>query len=352
MGEKKDDRQDMTRLVTDQGSTEEYRTEMLKTMFPGRTDAELVKINRNFLKDAEPFSLERLIDEMKKGPEHLLTGFNRLDASIRIPGGAMTLVTGGRKQGKSLFMMNLMFNMIGRYKNKHFLYYTYEESRKDIELKLINLAGDTPFESREYQDDPATGLPHPTNLDVWRSKLKTLTEPELLKLASEAPGYRGLMNFLDVSRRIHVIDNGYPVSELIESVKLFNGPFLVGAVFVDFIQKIGAKGKDYSSRHARMLAVADRLKRFISGMGIPLVVGAQYPAEADVAPGKGAARTDSGFNLGGLEQDAALVLDLHGKKKGDDDFLEVRMMGNRAGAGAECRLRFNRPLMKIEDPDQ
>lgn len=349
MAEKKDDRQDMTRVVSDQGSTEEYRTEMLKTMFPGRTDAELVKINRNFLKDAEPFVLDRLINEVKKGPESLLTGFNQLDAIVRIPGGALTLVTGNRKQGKSLFMMNLMFNMTRQYKNRHFLYYTYEESRKNVELKLVNLAGDTAFESHEYQDDPATGLPHPTNLDVWRSKLKTLTEPELLKLASEAPSYRGLMNFLDVSSRIHIIDSCYPVSELIESVKLFNGPFMVGAVFVDFVGKIEPEGNSDREASARNLAVSHRLKRFISGTGYPMIMAAQYPPDRGIFEAEEGHSPAPGFNLGGIEQDADLIIDLQREKKGQGDFLNLKVLGDRVGPGSRCRLKFIRPLLKVED---
>ena len=349
MTEIKDDSQGKTRIVDKRELAEEYRTEMLKTMFPGRTDAELVKINRNFLRDAAPFELDRLISEVKKSPDSLLSGFNQLDAFIRIPGGALTLVTGNRKQGKSLFMMNMMFNMTRQYKNKHFIFYTYEESMREIELKLINLAGDTAFDPDDFKDGWSTRLPDPTNLDVWRSMLKTMTEPELLKLASEVPSCKGLMNFLDVSSRIHIIDSCYPVSELIESVKLFNGPFLVGAVFVDFIQKIENGGDNQNDRNVRVLAVSDRLRKFIKDTGYPLVVAVRYP-EALKTGGKEAPSNRAGFNLGGVEQDAGLIIDLQGEKKGDSEYIRAKVLGDRVGPDGGCRLKFIRSLMKIEDP--
>lgn len=351
MSEKKEDQQDITQLISDKEFTKEDQTQMLKTMFPGRTDAELVKINRNFLKDAVPFDLSRLISDMKRIPGSLKTGFKELDEVIHIPNGAITLVAGNSKQGKSLFMMNMLFNMTQIYKGKHFLYYTYEEAKKDCEIKFINLAGEKPFNfaNSEKTDKDNPDLEIKTNLDRWKLKLKTASETELLKFASEDLSYKGLMNFLDVSSRIHIIDSNYNVNDLIESIKLFKGPFIIGAVFIDFIQKIEIGKNDQNKiREEQLLIISENLRRFSNQLNFPLILGSQRSSHNEKNVEKNDYIVDSLKNLNGLEYDANLIIDisLEEKKK---DTLYVKVLANRIGPSVDTKLKFNPDLLKITD---
>lgn len=353
MKDKKDDVQGKTRMVNEEEFVSGSETQRLRTMFPGRTDAEYVRINRNFLKDAEPFSLSRLMNDMKKAPENLLTGFRAFDDSFCLPGGAITLVAGGPKQGKSIFMMNLMLNLARRYRGKHFIYYTYEEKKKDIEMKLINMLGEKPFEivpaSQSHQGPEPADMK--TNLDFWKHTLGTLQEAELLKFAVADEAYSGLKNFLDMADRFHIVDQNYSVSRLIESIKLFNGPFRIGGVFVDFIQKVQpGQGLENLSMEDRMLNVSSSLKQFALQMNFPLMIGVQV-RQAEMNPLDRERFSDEFImDLKGLEQDARLIIQL--QQPADNlDAIIARMLANREGFRAEARFKFDRSLLKISDPD-
>jgi replicative DNA helicase len=351
MSEKKEDQQDITQLINDKEFTQEDQTQMLKTMFPGRTDAELVKINRNFLKDAVPFDLSRLINEIKRIPGSLKTGFKEFDEVINIPNGAITIVTGPSKQGKSLFMMNILYNMTQIYKGKHFLYYNYQEAKKECEMKFINLAGEKPFDSSnpEKLDKNSIEQGLKTNFDIWKWKLKTASETELLKFASEDLSYKGLMNFLDVSSRIHIIESNYNVNDLIESIKLFKGPFIIGAVFIDFIQKIEI-GKDDQNkiREEQLLIISENLRRFSNQLSFPLILGSQRSSHNKKNVEKSDYIDDSLRNLNGLEYDASLIIDISLEEK-NKDTLYLKVLANRIGPSDDTKLKFDPNLLKITD---
>lgn len=351
MPDKKDNQGDKTQLIRDIDITQEDQTQMLKTMFPGRTDAELVKINRNFLKDAVPFELSRLIDELKNIPEGLQTGFKKVDESIRIPNGSITLVTGPSKQGKSLFMMNMLFNMTQIYKGKHFLYYNYQEPKKECELKFINIAGEKSFDFSKTgkTDEKNSQIDLKTNFDIWKNNLKKLSESDLLKLASEDIRYKGLMNFLDVSNRIHIIDSNYNDKDLIESIKLFKGPFIIGAVFIDFIQKIDIrKDEKEKKRSEQVLIISEYLRRFSNQLNFPVIVGAQYSNDMKYMNENAKPHEDSILRLDGLEHDANLIFDVRLNDKSNDT-LNLKVVSNRIGLCFESKLSFNNKLMKIID---
>ena len=108
------------------------QSKVLKNLFPDKTKEEKLKINRNFLRVVEPFKLYRLVDEIKNFPENLKTGFTCLDHSIRIPQSAITLVASHSRIDKNLFLLNLIWNMVNQYPYKHFLYFTYEDIRREI----------------------------------------------------------------------------------------------------------------------------------------------------------------------------------------------------------------------------
>lgn len=372
MSESKDNLFGHTRIMDDEEG-KDSQTHMLKTLFPGKTKEEYARINRNFLKDAEPFKLNRLIGDLKQTPEGLLTGFKELDDSIFIPQNAISMITGLPKQGKSLFMMNMLVNMTQLYKNKHFLFYSYEEPRWEIETKMINMLGNKPFELKTHGDvtDKDLHKKIKTNLDYWKWKFKTMSEVDLLKLSLEVPSYEGLNNFLDISSRIHIIDSNYDISELIESIKLFNGPFLIGAVFIDFFQKIRpAENQEKKQEDDQRLEISDILRRFANQMNFSLVIAIQHSHWALMKQDKNFS-IDFLADLNGLEHDASLIIGLLNKSKikkktprgstkrkdentptnkeiSDKNLLQVKVLANRNGPEIETKLRLDPNLLKIE----
>lgn len=353
-------------------------TGLIKNIFPERTEAEQLKINRNFLRDAEPFRLERLAEDMKKRPEGLTTGYPGLDRSISIPNSTMTIVTSGPRHGKSVFMMNVMLNMAHIYKDKHFLFFTYEEVKRDTEMKLINMSGDIPFE--EAGDSI-------TNLACWKEKLRTMDVEKLLELSKSNPGYSGLAKFIDVSPRIHVIDHHYDVVDLIDSIKSFDNTFNIGAVFVDFLQKIRVeKRKSSIARQQQLQEISELLGEAADRTKLPLICGAQFSAVEKAVPEYDVLAAENIEEIWNLEWSAALVLGLQDyarskfigsnisdnfksklfehklikpekiqgsfNNKDSNSIILVKVLVNKEGLEPEEELLFNKPLLKIRNLEE
>lgn len=351
---------------------------IIKNMFPERTEAERLKINRHFLRDAEPFRLERLAEDMKKRPEGLLTGFPGLDQSISIPNSALTIVTSGPRHGKSVFMMNVLLNMAHIYKDKHFLFYTYEEVKRDTEIKLINISGDTPF--------GGTGESI-TNLAYWKEKLRTMDVEELLDISKSNREYSGLARFIEVSPRIHIIDQHYDVVDLIDSIKSFDNTFSIGAVFVDFLQKVRLEKRRSSlPRWQQLQEISELLRETADRTKLPIICGAQFSAVEKAMPEYDVLSAENIKEIWNLEWSASLVMGLQDysrskyigsnisdnfksklfehklikpekiqgsfKNKDSNSIILVKILVNKEGLEPEKELLFYRPLLKIRDLEE
>ncbi|MCK5231003.1 MAG: toprim domain-containing protein, partial [Desulfobulbaceae bacterium] len=97
----------------------------------------------NAVEKIEFYGYQDLLQNVQHTPDGLKTGYNCLDQIIRIPNEAVTIIGGRPSHGKTSVLMNLYLNMIAEYQDKAFLFISYEETRKQIGLKLLNiLAGE------------------------------------------------------------------------------------------------------------------------------------------------------------------------------------------------------------------
>ncbi|MCK4763264.1 MAG: hypothetical protein KAW12_13790 [Candidatus Aminicenantes bacterium] len=348
---------------------------IIKSIFPERTKAEQIKINRNFLRDAEPFKIERLLEEVKNRPQGLASGFSGLDNTISIPNSAVTAVTGAPRHGKSLFMLNVLLNMAHMYKDRHFLFFTYEELRRDIEIKLINMSGDTPFSEKKNLE---------TNLSRWKNEFRTRDTAALMDKGNNHLEYIGLGRFLQVSQGIHIIDSNYDIRDLIDAVRSFNNTFTIGAVFIDFFQKIKADRKRSNlSRSRQLQEIAEELRMIANEIKIPIICGTQFPYVEKGIPEYDILLVDNLKEAGGIEQASNLIIGLQNYSRsryigsninenfksklydhrllkaekmqenfdsGDSEtILLAKVLLNREGLEPEVELLFHRDLLKLRD---
>ena len=351
------------------------QSKILKNLFPEKTEDEQVRINRNFLNDAEPFILEKFVDEIKGMQKGLSTGLETLDHWISVPQRSITLIASRPKHGKTIFMLNMLLNMTRIYQKKHFLFYAYEESRRDIETKFINISGEQCFSNKKNIR---------TNLDRWKSELKNSDVSELLEKSAKNIEYRGLQNFIEISNRIHVIDSNYNIVDLVDSIRTFNNTFELGAVFLDCIQKIRyERDKIGLSRYQQLQEVSNHLKRVTGEMKFPLISGAQITTSDSKEPEYDVLSEHNLREWGDLEQVANLIVGLQNYSKSrfigsnvnrqfksrffgrsmenatpmpeyfKDDKAETVMLAkvfaNRDGYEPDVELLFNRELLKITD---
>ena len=282
---------------------------------------------------------ERELEETRGG---LRTGYASLDALFSIPQEAITIVAGRPSHGKTTLLMNLLLNMAGLYPDRSFFFFSYEESRKTITAKLVNILGGTEIDAARnfqaleaYLKEKGTGRKAYPEIDKAKDTLRDLMD----------------------SRRLWIIDAPLYVDELADALATFRERYAIGAVFIDYIQKIKARGK-YPTRQVEIQKISERILEAAKGLSIPVILGAQLgrdPLHADKV------RLDNLRESGDIEQDANLVLGLYNgamekaQAGGPADLsglvdLTLTILKNRAGrVNVERPLTFNLPLLRIEE---
>lgn len=90
--------------------------------------------------EEEPYTCEKFLEEVVKNTNHgLKTGFKDLDEHITIQPSSLAFIAGRPSHGKTTMMINILKNMLEDKNNedKAFLFYSYEETRSDILIKII-----------------------------------------------------------------------------------------------------------------------------------------------------------------------------------------------------------------------
>jgi replicative DNA helicase len=313
----------------------EDMSHIIKSYLPGRTDEEKIRINRNFLKDAEPFRIEQLIEDIKKIPDGLLTGFESLDQLITIPPNAVTIITSRPKHGKTCFMLNMLLNMCRQYKEKHFLFYTYEAPKWEIMIKLLNMCGTKQFDQQE-------GIK--SNLDRWKYEFKHTDIETLKKKANndkEYSEYSGLKNFLDISPRIHLISSGHHIIDLVDSIQSFEKAFNVGAVFIDSLQKIHpGYEKSTIERQPQLQDISGHLRKLANETRFPLIVSALLTAGPKGSPEYDDLWEENVRGPGNPDQNADLILGLQ-------NYSRSKFIGSNVNNNFQSKF-YGQPLKKAE----
>ncbi|MCP4221129.1 MAG: hypothetical protein GY765_41250, partial [bacterium] len=348
---------------------------VIQENFPGKSAAEKIKINRHFLMDAEPFHLDKFVENIKKKTEGMLTGFRGLDGSICLPANDLTLVTSQPKHGKTCFMLNMFLNMCRMYPNKHFIFYTYEESKYDVMLKLINMCGSKLFPKMEGIN---------SNIQHWIYEFKHADIEKLKEKAEKNVAYSGLSVFLQLSNKVHVIDNQHNCADLMDSIRSFEKAFEVGAVFIDSLHSIRMEKEQSRNKRAdQFLEISENLRRVANITNFPLILSAQLTSDS-----KGGAEYDDLWvdNLkeaGNPDHAAGLVIGLQNYSRSQyvgsnfnrefkSDFyatplekaepmpsnlkdmmrktiILAKVLANSTGDEPETELLFHKQLLKISD---
>jgi len=168
-------------------------------------------------------------------------------------------------------------------------------------------------------------------------------------------------NELTEKNRLRLIDEPYHVDDLIKSIMDKHDKYNVGAVFIDWLQRIPVKGK-YSTRQ---LALQDILRQIVdmsNKLSLPVILACQF-GRAESETKKATVKLDNLREAGDIENDAKIVLGLWNtamEKKGNDEkveyeriLLNVTILKNRKGrANIDKDLIFNAPILKIDDSPQ
>ena len=291
----------------------------------------------------EPYTLGRLQEDMLQTPEALKTGYESLDKWVGIPQGAITVAAARPSHGKTAFLMNLLLNMTAENPEKAFFFFSYKESRRWIALKLLNM-----MSGKVIDED--------RNLHLLERYVKGGygSTPEIEE------GKR-VFNLLTEKGRLWLIDEPYFVEDLADTFAILSERHDVGAVFIDFFQKMKARGH-YTTRHAELRRVSERILEAAKSLSLPVILGAHVVGGGPKRPDR--IRLEDLREDGDIGQDASLVIGLFDEtleKAGEEGTrtgksvvdLRVTILKNGNGpANQETLLRFNRPLLKITERER
>lgn len=298
-----------------------------------------LRVNRGIV-DVEPYLLEDFLADIAATEEGLQTGWQALDNMARIPQGALTLVAGRPRHGKTTMLLNMMANMLRLYPDKQFYFFSYEEARKWLELKLlIRLAGvelDRNFNIEHYINYLRNSRGTNGKIDDALSLLEQYT----------------------LEGRLTIMDRHLSAEDLAATLEGLAGKE-VGAIFIDYIQKISPRRPAGGGQNwLDIKRVSELVLEQAIGLDVPIILGAQL--NRDAGDGRDL-RLEYLRESGDLEQDASLVIGLANMavaqqdKDGQEDNsreadIKVQILKQRTGVSNDvCFLEFCRPIWTMRD---
>jgi replicative DNA helicase len=288
------------------------------------------------------------IEELAKNKPGNRTGYKSLDDIISLNPGAVTLIAGRPRHGKTTFMLNLFLQQTELYPAKKFLFFTYEEPAKNILIKLLNNLIDTNLSKYFNQ----LGELKKTNYDFIKHYLRSM-DPTL----SEIERGKDKLGELIDANRIEVIDANYPVEQLREIILRQAETEPIGGIFFDYVQRMKSSEKQEGIR-TKIAHISDHLKDIAKDTDLPLIVGSQMNRE-----GVGDSKKPTLENIketGNLE-DANTILSVYceaAEKETDaaggtydqNVSLEIKVLKNREGeVNGKTSLSWDRYTGKIYD---
>ncbi|MDR3544037.1 MAG: DnaB-like helicase C-terminal domain-containing protein [Desulfosporosinus sp.] len=237
------------------------------------------------------YSMDEFIQDIRNSPEGLKTGYQRLDAKLVIPIDAMTIIAGRPSHGKTTLMLNMCLNMVEMYPEKSFLFFTYEEPIKHLVLKMLNILGDQVIDQRNNQ------------IMLTRYLLGGHTHRKPIEKAKAR-----LDEYLSQGR-LRIVDERKTAGQLYETLQQFSEEHEIGAVFIDYIQKIPS-GNQFGTRQLELQNISGQILETATSLHIPIILGAQLNREhSKNEPGR--LKLENLREAGDIEQDANLVMAIY-----------------------------------------
>lgn len=288
------------------------------------------------------YTVDELMLDIKGTKDGLRTGYDELDNRISIPQGAITIIAGRPGHGKTTLQLNLLINMLKEYPERKFYFFSYEEAKKWLAVKIImNLSG-------VFLNEANLGA----YINYFKEKRNTDYAIEV-----GISEYEKLVN----SGRLVIIDQMMPGEELASLIGYLPNGGQVGAVFIDYIQKIPLREANSGQRYQEIKRVSELILTQAVAHDIPIILGAQLGRPSKTDSGAKVVKLENLRESGDIEQDANLVLGLYNDSvvKAEDSEeevtarkvdLDIHILKNRAGiSGKKVTMTFDRPILKIKD---
>lgn len=289
--------------------------------------------------ERRPYTLADLRTHLQTMKEGLRSGLDMLDRYIRFKPGSLSYVAGRPSHGKTTMLSALCMNMVENYPDLTFPYISIEEISQQVSLKMINALSEEVldeamnlYQIANYITGENTGNP---KINAGIAKFEEYTRNNRLLIVE------------DISF-IHDIE-AYATEQC--------SKHKVGAIFIDYIQKIRSDGK-FGSRQLELQAISARLLDLAKFLKIPFIIGAQMGRNKEQ---KVKLRLDNLREAGDIENDAAIVLGIWNEAMENAQIreepvidrvvpLDIVILKNRDGiVNRTITVDFDRPILKIKN---
>lgn len=274
------------------------------------------------------YTYPAFLDDIGKSIDGLKTGFKVLDQYVTIQPASLVFIAGRPSHGKTTMMLNLYKNMIEANPDKAFLFYSYEENREDILLKII-LSKTVP-DTELQQEEGCTLFEKAKNqLKKYRVAVRIQKDGTIKSLSSsldkackEAEGWINdeRLQILTKKPSVEILS-----SAIIEHVQTSeqDSKKPIAAIFIDYVQKLSTE-EERVNRQQEIQRICQTLLNtsLDKRVNAAIILGAQVNREV---------KSLETFNLdnmreaGDIEQDANLVLGVWDEQAAELDALRQKL---------------------------
>ena len=256
-----------------------------------------------------PYTYAKFFADIHKSPEGLKTGFDTLDKYITIQPSSLAIIAGRPSHGKTTMMLNMLKNMIEKYPEKSFLFYSYEEKRQDILLKLILSMTKSSDLTKKDGVSPLSQLMEQLkselsndNILLIKQKIEGWIENGRLQIMTP----KSNVEILSTSIIDRVIDCKRKKQPELTSTNNEKEPKPIAAIFIDYVQKLNS-AEEKINRQQEVQKVCQTLlyTALNEEVEASIILGAQVNREVKSLDSFNA---ENMREAGDIEQDANIIL--------------------------------------------
>lgn len=326
------------------------------------------------------FSVDALVSELKNTPEGLSSPWAAVnDLGVRFQPKELAVLGARTGHGKTSALVNLAHAWLDKKLDGPLVFFSHEEPSELVFCRLVALltAGETSPTADEKTRWTFSKVRDYLRSSSSRGDRYRWPDPKVLG--------RAMDHLRAAEARLHIVHRpGWSVGRISAHARELAGTRGVGAVFVDYVQRIPAEqetGRRDTRRDMEVSAIGRALKALAVDLAVPVVAGAQINREAipekyqktireklkkgvdEAVDLMKSARPDlHNLREGGSEQEADLVLGLMNyaadlRTEADSDnatnLYEVGVLKNRYGqTGKWAALAFDGASGLIRDREQ
>lgn len=223
-----------------------------------------------------PFSVDRLAQESKHTPKGRKSGWTALDdLGVRFCAGELTILGARTGHGKTSALIGLLYNWLTGQEenltNNLFLFYSAEEAETRIYHRLLSLL--TLTSQPPIRGWTATQIRDFLQGSYSRGETYRWPDTDLVTQAQER------LRLLE-PRLMVVYRPSWTVDEIEAHARMISEQKSVGAILVDYLQRIPPPANSFERRDIEVSTIARRLKSLAVNLNVPVITGAQINRDA------------------------------------------------------------------------